>query len=35
MTLRRVVIDMQNALFADAVAGALRRLCFYFDPGMS
>ena len=26
--MRRVVIDMQNALFADAVAEALRR----FDP---
>ena len=28
MQMRRVVIDMQNALFADAVAEALRR----FDP---
>lgn len=35
MALRRVVIDMQNALFADAVAGALRRFDFDFDPVMS
>lgn len=33
--MRRVVIDMQNALFADAVAGALRRFDFDFDPVMS
>lgn len=33
--LRRVVIDMQNALFADAVAEALRRFDSDFDPIMS
>ena len=27
--MRRVVVDMQNALFADAIAAALRN----FDPG--
>lgn len=32
---RRVVIDMQNALFADAVAEALRRFDSSFDPVMS
>ena len=33
--MRRVVIDMQNALFADAVAEALRRFDPDFDPVMS
>lgn len=33
--LRRVVIDMQNILFADAVAEALRRFDSDFDPVMS
>lgn len=33
--MRRVVIDMQNTLFADAVAEALRRFDFDFDPVMS
>lgn len=33
--LRRVVIDMQNTLFADAVAEALRRFDSDFDPVMS
>ena len=33
--MRRVVIDMQNVLFADAVAEALRRFDSYFDPVMS
>ena len=33
--MRRVVIDMQNILFADAVAEALRRFDFDFDPVMS
>ena len=33
--MRRVVIDMQNALFADAVAGALRRFDSDFEPVMS
>ena len=33
--MRRVVIDMQNALFADAVAEALRRFDSDFDPVMS
>lgn len=28
--MRRIVIDMQNALFADAIAGSLRR----FDPDL-
>ena len=27
--MRRVVVDMQNALFADAIAAALQK----FDPG--
>lgn len=35
MILRRVVVDMQNALFADAVAGALRSFDSDFDPVMS
>lgn len=35
MILRRVVIDMQNALFSDAVAGALLRFDSDFDPVMS
>mgnify|MGYP000686858775 FL=1 len=35
MTLRRVVIDMQNTLFADAVAEALRRFDSDFEPIMS
>ena len=30
--LRRVVIDMQNMLFADAIAGALRKFDSDFDP---
>lgn len=33
--MRRVVIDMQNILFADAVAEALRRFDSDFDPVMS
>ena len=33
--MRRVVVDMQNALFADAVAEALRRFDPDFDPVMS
>lgn len=33
--MRRVVIDMQNALFADAVAVALRGFESDFDPIMS
>lgn len=33
--MRRVVLDMQNALFADAVAEALRRFDSDFDPVMS
>lgn len=33
--MRRVVLDMQNVLFADAVAEALRRFDFDFDPVMS
>lgn len=33
--LRRVVIDMQNVLFADAVAEALHRFDPDFDPVMS
>lgn len=33
--MRRVVIDMQNLLFADAVAQALRRFDSDFDPVMS
>lgn len=33
--MRRVVIDMQNVLFADAVAEALRRFDSDFDPVMS
>lgn len=33
--MRRVVLDMQNILFADAVAEALRRFDFDFDPVMS
>ena len=33
--MRRVVIDMQNMLFADAVAEALRRFDSDFDPVMS
>lgn len=33
--MRRVVVDMRNALFADAVAGALRRFDSDFDPVMS
>jgi len=33
--LRRVVIDMQNTLFADAVAEALRRFDSDFEPIMS
>ncbi len=33
--MRRVVIDMQNVLFADAVAEALRRFDPDFDPVMS
>ena len=35
MILRRVVIDMQNALFSDAVAGALLKFDSDFDPVMS
>ena len=35
MTLRRVVIDMQNTLFADAVAEALIRFDSDFEPIMS
>ena len=35
MTLRMVVIDMQNTLFADAVAEALRRFDSDFEPIMS
>ena len=35
MTLRRVVIDMQNTLFADAVVEALRRFDSDFEPIMS
>lgn len=33
--MRRVVIDMQNTLFADAVAEALRRFDSDFEPVMS
>ena len=33
--MRRVVIDMQNALFADSVAEALRTFDSDFDPVMS
>lgn len=33
--MRRVVIDMQSILFADAVAEALRRFDSDFDPVMS
>lgn len=33
--MRRVVIDMQNALFADAMAQALRRFDPDFEPIMS
>ena len=33
--MRRVVLDMQNILFADAVAEALRRFDSDFDPVMS
>ena len=33
--LRRVVIDMQNILFADAIAEALRKFDSDFDPVMS
>ena len=33
--MRRVVIDMQNVLFADAVAEALRRFDSDFEPIMS
>ena len=33
--MRRVVLDMQNLLFADAVAEALRRFDSDFDPVMS
>lgn len=33
--MRRVVIDMQNILFADAIAEALRRFDSDFDPIMS
>lgn len=33
--MRRVVIDMQNVLFADAVAEVLRRFDSDFDPVMS
>lgn len=33
--MRKVVIDMQNMLFADAVAEALRRFDSDFDPVMS
>ena len=33
--LRRVVIDMQNMLFADAIAEALRKFDSDFDPVMS
>lgn len=33
--MRRVVIDMQNVLFADAVAEAFRRFDSDFDPVMS
>lgn len=33
--MRRVVIDMQNILFADAVAEALRRFNSDFEPIMS
>ena len=33
--MRRVVIDMQNMLFADVVAGALRKFDSDFDPVMS
>lgn len=33
--MRRVVLDMQNVLFADAVAEALRRFDSDFDPVMS
>lgn len=33
--MRRVVIDMQNTLFADAVAEALRRFDSDFEPIMS
>lgn len=33
--MRRVVVDMQNVLFADAVAEALRRFDSDFEPVMS
>ena len=33
--MRRIVLDMQNVLFADAVAEALRRFDSDFDPIMS
>ena len=33
--MRRVVLDMQNILFADAIAEALRRFDSDFDPVMS
>lgn len=33
--MRRVVIDMQNTLFADAIAEVLRRFDSDFDPIMS
>ena len=33
--MRRVVIDMQNILFADAIAEALRRFDSDFEPVMS
>ena len=33
--MRRVVLDMQNILFADAVAEALRKFDSDFDPVMS
>ena len=33
--MRRIVIDMQNILFADAIAEALRRFDSDFDPVMS
>lgn len=33
--MRRVVIDMQNTLFADAVAEALRRFDSDFEPALS
>ena len=33
--MRRIVIDMQNVLFSDAVAEALRRFDSDFEPVMS